>query len=287
MASPHASLPATSRAWRSLKVPALIAAKLRPQSPQTRVHRRPVHRDPAPAANRRRRWPGGDQSSGRGSLSGNGVWALRFPKPRACVPSSTASTMRIWPPGAPRGRHRRTSFWPAASQCRACSRCKSAWFKLALLAYNLASAIKGLCFAPEERTARFKKYRLLLVHLAGCMSRFQPELRNRNGERSRSGCNSARPRAELGRVDLFAAWKIWQCLNLLSERGSVTRSSVIGKATCCGSQSRAPQTGTLRKISRTTANREGAVRCARGGRAPPNPLRSSGSMQTAAALPRQ
>jgi len=41
----------------------------------------------------------------------------------------------------------------------------AAWFKLALLSYNIASAIRGLCFAPEERTARFKKYRLLLVHL--------------------------------------------------------------------------------------------------------------------------
>ena len=55
----------------------------------------------------------------------------------------------------------------------------AAWFKLALLSYNLASAIKGLCFSPEERTARFKKYRLLLVHLAGRMSRFQCKLRLR------------------------------------------------------------------------------------------------------------
>ena len=47
----------------------------------------------------------------------------------------------------------------------------AAWFKFALLSYNLASAIKGLCFAPEERTVRFKKYRLLLVHLAGRMNR--------------------------------------------------------------------------------------------------------------------
>jgi hypothetical protein len=54
-----------------------------------------------------------------------------------------------------------------------------AWFKIALLTYNLASAIKGLCFSPEERTARFKKYRLLLVHLAGRMSRFQCKLRLR------------------------------------------------------------------------------------------------------------
>jgi hypothetical protein len=47
----------------------------------------------------------------------------------------------------------------------------AAWLKHAILAYNLASAIKGLCFDPEERTARFKRYRLLLVHLAGRMNR--------------------------------------------------------------------------------------------------------------------
>lgn len=47
----------------------------------------------------------------------------------------------------------------------------AAWFKFALMSYNLASAIKGLCFDPEERTVRFKKYRLLLVHLAGRMNR--------------------------------------------------------------------------------------------------------------------
>jgi hypothetical protein len=55
----------------------------------------------------------------------------------------------------------------------------AAWFKLALLAYNVASAIKGLCFSVEERTARFKKYRLLIVHLAGRMSRFRCKLRLR------------------------------------------------------------------------------------------------------------
>lgn len=47
----------------------------------------------------------------------------------------------------------------------------AAWFKFAVLSYNLASAIKGLCFSPEERTVRFKKYRLLLVHLSGRMNR--------------------------------------------------------------------------------------------------------------------
>lgn len=47
----------------------------------------------------------------------------------------------------------------------------AAWFKFALLSYNIASAIKGLCFEPHERTVRFKKYRLLMVHLAGRMNR--------------------------------------------------------------------------------------------------------------------
>ena len=47
----------------------------------------------------------------------------------------------------------------------------AAWLKLAIPSYNIASAIKGLCFSPEGRTARFKKYRLLLVHVAGRMNR--------------------------------------------------------------------------------------------------------------------
>ncbi len=47
----------------------------------------------------------------------------------------------------------------------------SAWFKLALLTYNLVSAIKGLCLGQEERTARLKKFRLLLIHVAGRMNR--------------------------------------------------------------------------------------------------------------------
>ena len=45
------------------------------------------------------------------------------------------------------------------------------WFRLALLSYNLASAIKGLCLGVEERTARLKRYRLLMVHIAGRMNR--------------------------------------------------------------------------------------------------------------------
>lgn len=45
----------------------------------------------------------------------------------------------------------------------------SAWFKVSLLTYNLVSAIKGLCLAEEERTARMKRFRLLLI---------QPNVRN-------------------------------------------------------------------------------------------------------------
>jgi hypothetical protein len=47
----------------------------------------------------------------------------------------------------------------------------SAWFKVSLLTYNLVSAIKGLCLEEDERTARMKKFRLLLIHVAGRMNR--------------------------------------------------------------------------------------------------------------------
>jgi hypothetical protein len=46
-----------------------------------------------------------------------------------------------------------------------------AWFKISLLTYNLVSAIKGLCLEGEERTARLKRFRLLLIHIAGRMNR--------------------------------------------------------------------------------------------------------------------
>lgn len=48
----------------------------------------------------------------------------------------------------------------------------AAWFRLSLMAYNLASAIRGLCLQGEERLARFKRYRLLMVHVAGRMNRY-------------------------------------------------------------------------------------------------------------------
>ena len=74
----------------------------------------------------------------------------------------------------------------------------AAWFKLALLTYNLASAIKGLCFSAGERTARFKKYRLLVVHLSGRMSRFANTLRLRF-------CASAEAIARIQRIwEVFA-----------------------------------------------------------------------------------
>ena len=47
----------------------------------------------------------------------------------------------------------------------------AAWLKLTLLTYNLISAIRGLCLAPEERTVRMKKFRLLVLTLAGRMNR--------------------------------------------------------------------------------------------------------------------
>ena len=47
----------------------------------------------------------------------------------------------------------------------------SAWFKMALLTYNIVSAIKGLCLEAQERTARMKRFRLLLIHVAGRMNR--------------------------------------------------------------------------------------------------------------------
>lgn len=55
----------------------------------------------------------------------------------------------------------------------------AAWFKLSLMAYNVVSAMKRLALNAEERTVRLKKFRLLVIHLAGRMSRFQCTLRLR------------------------------------------------------------------------------------------------------------
>ena len=37
--------------------------------------------------------------------------------------------------------------------------------------YFVATVPARLCLSPQERTARFKKYRLLMVHVAGRMNR--------------------------------------------------------------------------------------------------------------------
>jgi hypothetical protein len=55
----------------------------------------------------------------------------------------------------------------------------AAWFKLALMAYNLVSAMRRLALNAEERTVRLKKFRLLVIQLAGRMSRVQNTLRLR------------------------------------------------------------------------------------------------------------
>jgi hypothetical protein len=55
----------------------------------------------------------------------------------------------------------------------------AAWFKLSLMAYNLGSALRGLCLAEEERLVRWKKLRLLLVHLSGRLNRNNCVLRLR------------------------------------------------------------------------------------------------------------
>lgn len=47
----------------------------------------------------------------------------------------------------------------------------AAWLKMALLTYNIVSAIKGMCFEPENRNVRLKKFRLLLIHVMGRMNR--------------------------------------------------------------------------------------------------------------------
>lgn len=55
----------------------------------------------------------------------------------------------------------------------------AAWFKLSLIAYNIVSATRRLCFGAKDRHVRLKKFRLLVINLAGRMSRFQCTLRLR------------------------------------------------------------------------------------------------------------
>jgi hypothetical protein len=55
----------------------------------------------------------------------------------------------------------------------------AAWLRMAFYTYNILSAIKGLCLNAEERTARMKRLRLLLVNLAGQISRRNSEVKLR------------------------------------------------------------------------------------------------------------
>jgi len=74
----------------------------------------------------------------------------------------------------------------------------AAWFKLALMTYNLVSAIRGLCLDPQERTVRIKKFRLLVIQLAGRMNRNNCVMRLRL-------CASAEQIARLRRIwEVFA-----------------------------------------------------------------------------------
>ena len=74
----------------------------------------------------------------------------------------------------------------------------SAWFKIALLTYNLISAIKGLCLEGDERTARLKRLRLLLIHIAGRMNR-------NNCLMGLRVCNNAEALQRMQRV-----WKVFE-----------------------------------------------------------------------------
>lgn len=55
----------------------------------------------------------------------------------------------------------------------------AAGFKLSRRTDNLARAIRGLCFEPEARHVRLKKFRLRWIHRAGRFSRFGCKLRLR------------------------------------------------------------------------------------------------------------
>lgn len=74
----------------------------------------------------------------------------------------------------------------------------SVWFKIALLTYNIISAIKGLCLEGEERTARMKRFRLLVIEVAGRMNR-------NNCVMGLRLCNNA---AALKRMQ--AVWKVFE-----------------------------------------------------------------------------
>lgn len=83
----------------------------------------------------------------------------------------------------------------------------AAWFKLTLMLYNVGSAIKGLCLEGEERLARWKKLRLLIIHLSGRLNRNACVLRLRF-------CAS---KEAIGRVQ-----KVWEVFDLPTQASRIT-----------------------------------------------------------------
>jgi Transposase DDE domain group 1 len=83
----------------------------------------------------------------------------------------------------------------------------AAWFKLTLMLYNIGSAIKGLCLEGEERLARWKKLRLLIIHLSGRLNRNACVLRLRF-------CAS---KEAIGRVQ-----KVWEVFDLPTQASRIT-----------------------------------------------------------------
>lgn len=83
----------------------------------------------------------------------------------------------------------------------------AAWFKLTLMLYNIGSAIKGLCLEGEERLARWKKLRLLIIHLSGRLNRNACVLRVRF---------CASPEA-IARIQ-----KVWEVFDLPTQASRIT-----------------------------------------------------------------
>jgi hypothetical protein len=83
----------------------------------------------------------------------------------------------------------------------------AAWFKLTLMLYNISSAIKGLCFEGDERLARWKKFRLLVIHLSGRLNRNACVLRLRL-------CAS---KEAIARVQ-----KVWEVFDLPTQASRIT-----------------------------------------------------------------
>ena len=87
----------------------------------------------------------------------------------------------------------------------------AAWFKIALLTYNITSAIKRMCFEPERRNVRLKKFRLLLVHIVGRMNRNNCVM----------GLRLRADRATIRRME-----KVWEIFQLPTH---ATASKALGK----------------------------------------------------------